>query len=539
MEEIHDHIIVGSGCTGAMAAQTLVEKGVKVTMLDVGFETPQYDSIIPDKDYTSIRQNEKEQYKYLLGKNFEGLSWGKVKTGEHLTPPRKVILQDVLKYLPIDSDSFFPMESLAYGGLGRGWGFGCCEFSKPELEAAGLDYPQMLKAYETVADRIGINGNQDDATPYTLGELKNHMQPLKLDNNNRLILKKYTAKKESLNNKGFYLGRPALAVITEGHHGRKKYSYRDMDYFSDKDESGYRSWMTVDQLKKSSNFRYINQCLVISFKETESGLIAIESIRTDTKEKTNFTCKKLILAAGTLGTARIVLRSFEKYEHKIPILCNPYSYIACIQPAMMGKKTEREKVGLAQLSLFLDEDKTNFGATMASIYSYNSLMMFRIIKQASLNFSDSRILMQYLMSSFIITGIHHPEARGTEKNILLSKNANSIAGDILKANYKLSEGEIKKVLANEKKYIRVMRKLGVYAIKRIDAGMGSSIHYAGTLPFTERDELLTLASTGKLNGTKKVYVADGSGFTYLPAKGLTFSLMANAHITALNSLNNA
>jgi hypothetical protein len=39
-----------------------------------------------------------------------------------------------------------------------------------------------------------------------------------------------------------------------------------------------------------------------------------------------------------------------------------------------------------------------------------------------------------------------------------------------------------------------------------------------------------------LGGTKNVFVADGSGFKYLPAKGLTLTLMANAHLVALNSL---
>ena len=81
-----------------------------------------------------------------------------------------------------------------------------------------------------------------------------------------------------------------------------------------------------------------------------------------------------------------------------------------------------------------------------------------------------------------------------------------------------------------------MRKLGVYAIKTIDPGIGSSIHYAGTLPFSNNEKSLTLNSNGRLNGTQHVFVADGSGFNYLPAKGLTFSLMANAHLVAKNLL---
>jgi hypothetical protein len=35
---------------------------------------------------------------------------------------------------------------------------------------------------------------------------------------------------------------------------------------------------------------------------------------------------------------------------------------------------------------------------------------------------------------------------------------------------------------------------------------------------------------------KNIYIADGSGFRYLPAKGITLSLMANAHLTALYAI---
>jgi hypothetical protein len=56
------------------------------------------------------------------------------------------------------------------------------------------------------------------------------------------------------------------------------------------------------------------------------------------------------------------------------------------------------------------------------------------------------------------------------------------------------------------------------------------------LPFSKEEQPLTLASNGRLHGTSNVYVADGSGFTYLPAKGLTFTLMANAHLAALGAM---
>jgi len=54
------------------------------------------------------------------------------------------------------------------------------------------------------------------------------------------------------------------------------------------------------------------------------------------------------------------------------------------------------------------------------------------------------------------------------------------------------------------------------------------VHYAGTLPFSAIDKPLTTEPVGRLRGTGAVYVADGAAFAYLPAKGLTGTLMANA-----------
>ncbi len=203
---------------------------------------------------------------------------------------------------------------------------------------------------------------------------------------------------------------------------------------------------------------------------------------------------------------------------------------------MIGKEAEKQKTGFAQLSMFHDEQKTNFDVAMASVYSYQSLMLFRIVKEVPLNFADARRIMQYLMSGILVMGIHHPESGGKNKFIELKKDSDAITGDRLCATYLLNEGEKEKIGSREKKYCSAMRSLGAYPVKRIDPGPGSSIHYAGTLPFNDRAEQFTLTKSGRLAGTEHVFVADGSGFTYLPAKGLTFTLMANSHLVALNAL---
>ena len=60
--------------------------------------------------------------------------------------------------------------------------------------------------------------------------------------------------------------------------------------------------------------------------------------------------------------------------------------------------------------------------------------------------------------------------------------------------------------------------------------MGASIHYAGTIPVsTPNQHPIGMNEQGLVHTTKNVYVFDSSGWTYLPSRGLTFTIMANAH----------
>lgn len=532
---MYDYIVVGSGCTGAIAAQTLVESGAEVVMIDAGEQNPAYDNTVPDDNFIHLRKTDKNQYQYLLGKELEGIAWGRVGKGEQITPPRRHIMRNSDTVIPVISETFSPAESLGYGGLGIGWGVGCWEFSKNELECAGLDDTKMQAAYNTVADRIGISATIDNARDYTIRNLKNFHPSPSLDINHSLIYKTYNKAKDKLRKKGFVIGRAPLAVITKDKDGRKGYGYQDMDFYSDNDQSAYRPWITVNKLKKTKNFTYIGQHLAVRFKE-KNDYVEVECINIGDNTTSLFRAKKLVLAPGVLGSARIVLRSLGKKNDRLPLLCNPYTYVPCVQLSMLGKKAESKKLGFAQLSLFLDESGDQSDVAMASLYSYQSLMLFRLARQVPLGFSSARRLLQYLSSAIIILGIHQPDRPSEQKYVQLVDKKTSPTGDALKIQYLLSDDEIVTRKRREKKYIRLMRRMRVIALKSIDPGMGSSIHYAGTIPFSDTEQPLTLSKTGRLHGTRNVYVADGSGFTYLPAKGLTFSLMANAHTVAENSL---
>jgi GMC oxidoreductase len=528
---VYDFAVVGSGATGAMAAQTLVESGANVLMLDGGQRDEKYAKLIPSKGFVEIRRTETAQHRYFLGDEFESAGFGSTATGAQLTPPRRFIVANVERFLPLQSKTFAPMESLALGGLGSGWGLGCNVFSDAELQLASLSAPAMRDAYRTVAARVGISAADDDARPYTSAFLEGTLPAVPLDPTAEAIYARYTRRRRPLRAQGFSLGRPALALLSQPRGDRSATSLRDMDFYSDAQRAAWRPWMAVEALLKAPNFLYAGNLLITRFEEAD-GIVDVFALNLETLEECRFRCRRLVLAAGSLGTARIVLRSLPRGDVRLPLLCNPYTYVPSIVPQRVGRSMPDENSGFAQLQMFYDPDGAHSDVALASIYSYRSLMLFRLLGEAPANVRDARSLMSYLTSGLLIAGIHHPQGYSAGKTIWREPSASSPTGDVLRADFTMTQDERTKCDSRERAYMRALRSIGAWAVRRVRPPHGSSIHYAGTLPFSEREKAYALSPEGRLHGSRNVFVADGSGFTFLPAKGLTLSLMAQAHLVA-------
>ena len=57
---------------------------------------------------------------------------------------------------------------------------------------------------------------------------------------------------------------------------------------------------------------------------------------------------------------------------------------------------------------------------------------------------------------------------------------------------------------------------------------GASVHYAGLIPMGGASAPPTATADGKTADVDGVWFADGVTFPFLPAKNITFTLMANA-----------
>jgi hypothetical protein len=513
--------IVGSGPAGAQAALQAIDEGFSVVLIDYGNDDTRTLNLIPDEPFSRIRKNDPEQRAYLLG-DVDALNVGEIQVGAHLTPPRQFITSDVDRLLPLRSESFHPMQSLALGGLAAGWGAGVYTFEDAELRDAGLPVNEMRAYYETVARDIGVSGDaRDDVSPFAL-QLGHVEPPLEIDTNARAILRTYEHRRDRMRLSGFALGRQALASIAN--------PYLDMDFYSDSRRSVYRPKYTIERLMGSPRFRYICRALVERF--ADDGDAVTVYYRADDGSQHTVRANKLLLAANALNTARIALRSLEMSGTRVPLLCNPYHFIPCINVPMLGRHADDRRHSLGQLfGVYTPAHRAGERVT-AAFYSYRSLLAYKIVKELPLPTALGLAAVRAMLTSLTIAGVHHPDTHAPGKYLELRRDGQAY---VLHAEYAPDSEERASIRRDLAGMRRILRELRLVPLTTIDPGYGSSIHYAGTLPSAPGRSPLGTDSDGKIAGTTNVYAADSSGWNFLPAKGLTFTIMANARRIAANA----
>jgi len=517
-----DVIVVGSGASAVNAAVPLVEAGRSVTMLDVGNRDDAYASLVPEGPLAELRRTDPEQHRYLLGENFEGIGFEKIGNTPQLTPPRAYVAKDAERLQPLTSTTFFPLQSLAEGGLAGAWGAGSPAFVEPDLEGFPIGYGDLAPHYEAVAARIGINGSRDDDLRPFLGNLEAMQPPANIDDNGRTIYARYEKNRARVNGRGFWLGRPRLAMLTKPLGDRQPTRYWDMDFWSDAGKSVYRPRWTVDDLRRSPRFTFVGRKLVLGFTERE-GFVEVTARDVDTNEIVTYRARTLVLGAGTIGSTRIVLGSLRAYGTRVPIVCNPHTYMALLNGNQLGKRSEEARHSLAQLCLVHAPDGSRRPFTVGHLYSYRSLLLFRLMRDLPLPHRDGMEILRHLLPSFVVLILQHADQPTSAKYCEL------VDAHRFTIEYELSAGELARNDAIESEITRHLYRLRCMKMRTIRPGHAASTHFAGTLPMSTRDEPLTTDRDGRLRGAKRVYIVDGSVFPSLPSKGLTFTMMANAN----------
>lgn len=527
MQEPCDVIIIGSGPAGVHAARALIDAGRTVTMLDGGEAAPEILSQSEVRDFPTMRREDVDQWKLFLGEDMSNIPLSGMEGGHGggmAAGNRSYVTRGTDKLLPTRIKDGLFIQSLAQGGLAAAWGATCAYFNDTDLTAMGLS-PDGIHEYEdAITQEIGISGPDDKA----------HMQPpVEPDHHAAAILRRSAINKKRLERLNVEIRQPCTAVLTRDMGERRATSLQDLDYYADPGRSVYRPHITLERLKSDSRFSYIPHIVIQHIEETGEACVVFGRTADDPAPR-RWTAKRVVVAAGAVNTARILMQSMNLFDTPVSIVTKPHAFVPCLHPVMLGKAGPDKRLSLCQL-VAIDRTPALHGmeSACAQLYSYRSLLNMRLLPAVPLPVPQSMGLLSLLSPALIIADVRFPGLIRRDQTMSLGRDG------VLDITFLSEQTD------DERRALRRIRKAlrtaGLLPLQTIDLPGGSSSHYAGTVPVSN-DTTLPLACDkhGHVRGMRHVYVADAAMFRMLPPLPHTLTIMANARRigqVVANSLN--
>ena len=529
-----DVLIIGGGASGVAFARRALEGGRRVTMLDVGRRGPK--PPYPDHDLGALRRDLDDPFTYFLGARNESLILPEEDSEEYYGfPPEKAHIFEPHERLPFETQGFSPLLSFAAGGLAEAWTGGSYPFNEAELEDWPFGLDELLPAYSAVARRIGITGLDDDlAAIMPLHE--GLLEPVELDRHATMLLETYAKKRAELARQSFVMGRARLAVTTEDRGSRQACDKLGRCLWGCPRGALWTPSLELDELVGLDAFDYRAGFFVERFESDDAGRIRAVVARDEAGRESRVEAEQIVLAAGTIASARIYLASLaaagEPDVELDGLMDNRQLLMPFVNLKMLGRRYEAQSYQYHQLAMGLD-----LGGAMDYVHglvtTLKTAMLHPVVQSLPFSLGTSTRFFGEMHTALGLLNVNFSDSRRAANRVRLDP------GDPprLLVHYEPADDEPQRLVDVAKRFRKILRKLGALAPKGMShlRPMGASVHYAGTLPMVEEGGPHSLDPEGRSRRFENLHVVDGSGFPSLPAKNLTFTLMANADRVASRS----
>lgn len=523
-------VVVGSGASGVHFAQSALERGWRVTMLDVGRSAPAAE--LPHASFAALKREHPDPAGYFLGRAFEGALFPGAKGEYYGFPPHKGYIFAPLERFAWRARGFDPLLSFARGGLAQAWTGGSFPFTADETRDFPFAHADLQRCYGVIAQRIGVSGAVDDLAPYLPGHA--HLAPpLDLDEHSRVLLAAYERSKSRLNGKlRCFVGRSRAAVRADDRDGRQGCTNLGRCLWGCPREALYTPSITLRELERHPSFSYVPGRVVTRIDA--DGANRVRRVRAESLEggaELVLDTQHVALAAGTLASAKVLLDSLRAHGGVAPVLTglmdNRQVLVPFVNFAMLRKRVELDSYQYHQLALGLERpDPRHY--VHGLVTTLKTALIHPIVQSVPFDLASALWIFRNAHAALGLVNVNfHDERRET---CSLALEVERDGSSKLLVRYEPAPEESERIAGALRDVKRALRALGCIAPPGMThvRPMGASVHYAGVVPMRAERTALCASPRGESYDLAGLHLVDGATFPFLPAKNLTFTLMANA-----------
>jgi choline dehydrogenase-like flavoprotein len=291
--------------------------------------------------------------------------------------------------------------------------------------------------------------------------------------------------------------------------------------------------MTLEECQRYSSFTYLPghyvTHLLIDAGRRATGVAAE---RVDGGPCRDVSGDAVVLAAGTLCSAQIYARSVQQVTGRIPTLCglmdNRQILVPFVTLRRIGVPYEPASYQYHQLAMGIEGARAG-DYVHAQITTLKTALAHPIVQNVPADLRTALFLFRNVRGGLGLVNVNFADRR-RDTNLVTLRPGRDGEPPALVIAYEPDAGEPARIAQAMRTVRRALWRLGAVVPPGMShvRPMGASVHYAGTLPMSAAPDTHTLSRIGASNYFENLFVVDGSGFPSLPAKNLTFTLMANA-----------
>jgi choline dehydrogenase-like flavoprotein len=529
-------LVIGSGAAGVHFALSALRKNHVVTMIDVGVhKTP---PPLPEGNFIELKQYLDNPVGYFLGEDFKAavLPEPNQRLEYYNLPAAKDYVFKTTKHFRYETYGLTPLVSFAAGGLAEAWTAACYPLNDTELSDFPFGYRDLKPHYGEVARRIGVGGKEDDLAEY-FPHHEHLSEPVALDESSEILLTRYKKRRDALTGKyKIRMGRSRQAVLATGMGRRDGCRYCGRCLWGCPNGALYTPSLTLRDCSSYSNFSYRPGYFASHFNIVSGSFIDhLVVFPLEGGNHETFRADAYVVACGTLSTSNLFLRSIYKSAGEIIRLTGLTDNRQVLAPffnlGMLGRSYKPDCYQYHQLAIGMLSESGQY--VHGQITPLKTATVHPMIQNLPLDLKAAMGVFSNLRSSLGVLNVNFCDRRRDENYLTLKQTSATERAEQwpeLSIHYVPPADEKTRMVNTLARIRRFFFKLGAPIIPTLTRlrSMGSSVHYSGTLPMTREKRSWCVSENCQSYDIQNLFVVDGAAMPYLPAKNLTFTLMANA-----------